>query len=197
VVFDDAVPTGPTGRPDQGPGAGADAERAPTWLPPVRMVPTAVGDPVAAILIRQAEADICARYGIPTIGTLDPADFVPAARGVFLVAWAGGEPVGCGGIRYLQPAVAELKRLYVAPPARRQGLARRLLGALHEQARRLGYRALWLETGTEQPEAIALYRAAGYLPIAPFRPFGADGHDHRSRFFGIDLDGPVAGRLSG
>ncbi len=145
----------------------------------------------------EAEADICGRYGVASIGTLDPAAFEPAAGGVFLVAWAGDQAVGCAGVRRLEPAIAELKRLYVVPTSRRSGVARRLLAETEDAARRLGYQELWLETGTEQPEALALYRSAGYEPIAPFRPVGAPGRDDRSRFFGRRLDDPAAASRRG
>ena len=80
--------------------------------------------------------------------------------------------------------------------ARRRGVARALLAELEGAARRFGYRELWLETGTEQPEAIALYESAGYLPVPPFDPHDGQPragdpclvqHDSRSRFFGRRL----------
>lgn len=164
---------------------------------------TAVDDPVAERLVAAAEADICGRYRIPSIGTLVPAQFTEDHGGRFVVAWspAGADPegwvgrppsgraVGCGGVRRLTDEVAELKRLYVVPEARRRGVARAVLQHLQGWAAAVGYRELWLETGTEQPEALALYQAMGYRPVAPFRPADAEGHDERSRFLGRRLDG--------
>jgi GNAT superfamily N-acetyltransferase len=61
--------------------------------------------------------------------------------------------------------VAEIKRMYVVPAARRQGLGRRLLEALEDRARELGYARIRLDTGARQPHAQAMYERAGYHPI--------------------------------
>ena len=58
--------------------------------------------------------------------------------------------------------------MYVRPAARRSGVARTLLAAIESRARELGYDRLILETGEQQPEAIALYRATGYEAIEPY-----------------------------
>jgi ribosomal protein S18 acetylase RimI-like enzyme len=58
--------------------------------------------------------------------------------------------------------------MYVAPAAQRRGLARRMLAHLEETAAAAGAEAMILETGTAQPEAIALYASSGYEPIASF-----------------------------
>jgi putative acetyltransferase len=70
--------------------------------------------------------------------------------------------------------------MYVAPDARGRGVGRVLLAALEEEARRLGYRAVRLETGHLQPEAIGLYTAAGFEPIPCYGPYV---DDPRSRCF--------------
>jgi putative acetyltransferase len=92
---------------------------------------------------------------------LPTRDLVPGA-GAFLVAWLDGEPVGCGALRRLGDDQGEVKRMYVAPEARRRGIGRAMLQALEAEARKLGIAALILETGERQPEAIALYRSAGF-----------------------------------
>jgi putative acetyltransferase len=98
---------------------------------------------------------------------LDPEE-VTGGRGAFLIVRRDGVPVGCGGLRLLDAETAELKRMYVVPTARRTGLARRLVAALEAEARALGVRTLVLETGVRQTAALALYRAAGFLPIPPY-----------------------------
>jgi GNAT superfamily N-acetyltransferase len=98
---------------------------------------------------------------------LDIGEVTPP-RGVFLVAYVEGEAVGCGAVRPLTaagPHVAEVKRMYTAPRARRRGVSRAVLRRLESEATRLGYRRLQLETGLRQPEAIALYEASGYHRI--------------------------------
>ena len=64
--------------------------------------------------------------------------------------------------------MGEVKRMYVEPGVRERGYSRRMLAALEDAARRVGYVALRLETGNRQPEAIGLYELAGYRRIEPF-----------------------------
>lgn len=60
---------------------------------------------------------------------------------------------------------AELKRIWTHSAYRRQGLARRVLEVLEDEAARLGYQRVYLTTGPRQPEARGLYLAAGYTPL--------------------------------
>jgi GNAT superfamily N-acetyltransferase len=66
------------------------------------------------------------------------------------------------------PGVVEVKRVFVAPAFRRRGLAQALVSALEDGARRVGHRAVVLNTGMRQPEALALYAALGYRPVPAF-----------------------------
>jgi ribosomal protein S18 acetylase RimI-like enzyme len=80
--------------------------------------------------------------------------------------------------------LAEVKRMYVVPAARRTGLARLVLAHLEATARSAGADVMVLETGERQPEAIALYESSGYLPIEGFGFY----KDHRhSRYYGKPL----------
>jgi len=124
---------------------------------------------VARQLIDRLCTELSARYGAP------PSPFSPAeAAGpgsVFMVARLAGTPVACGALRRIDDAIAEVKRMYVAPEGRRRGLARRILRKLEQRAVEFGYRTIRLETGVAQPEAIALYEACGYRRIPPYGPF--------------------------
>jgi GNAT superfamily N-acetyltransferase len=71
-------------------------------------------------------------------------------------------------VRRNEPGVAEIKRMYVTPGARGRGVGRFILDELEAVARQLGIRRLVLETGPRQPEALALYRRAGYVEIPLF-----------------------------
>ena len=82
-----------------------------------------------------------------------------------VVAYVGGQAVGCGGVWLLDPQTAEVKRMFIAPAARGRGIARRLLAALEAQARSLGASRVVLDTAETLTEAIALYESAGYLAI--------------------------------
>jgi GNAT superfamily N-acetyltransferase len=88
--------------------------------------------------------------------------------GTFLVGWAGEEAVCCGGVKRLPDGTCEIKRMYVAPAARGQGVARQLLHALEDAARALGYTVARLDTGPRQPHARALYESEGYAEIPNF-----------------------------
>jgi GNAT superfamily N-acetyltransferase len=95
---------------------------------------------------------------------------VARPQGVFLVGWIDEEPVSCGALKPLDtdPAVGEVKRMYTRPAGRRRGFGRRILERLEEVARDLGYRRLQLETGSPQPEAVALYESHGWHGITPY-----------------------------
>lgn len=95
------------------------------------------------------------------------SDMVPPA-GAFLVASVDGEPVGCGAVKRIGPAIGSIKRMWLAGDLRGLGLGRRMLAALEAEAVALGMRTLRLETNRSLGEAIRLYRAAGYREVAPF-----------------------------
>ena len=118
-------------------------------------------DPLARELVTRVQQEYVTRYGGPDEAVVDPAEFVPPA-GLFLVAEVDGLPAGCGAWRVHEPGVAEVKRVYVAPEFRRQGLAQLLLAALEQSAAAAGSRAVVLNSGFRQPEALALYAALGY-----------------------------------
>lgn len=123
-----------------------------------------VARPLVAALI----ADMEARYGGEEADDgLRPSDLVlPAGR--FLVATVGGCGRGCGGLRRRDDGTAELKRMWVAPDARRLGVGWALLQELERTAVELGFDRVVLETGARQPEALALYERAGYVRIPAY-----------------------------
>ncbi|KAA9007543.1 GNAT family N-acetyltransferase [Paenibacillus spiritus] len=86
-------------------------------------------------------------------------------RMFFLVAYLGNEPVGCGAFKRLDDGCGELKRFYVEPGHRNQGIARALLERLEQAALGSGCSVMRLETGEPQAEAVGFYRKHGYLPI--------------------------------
>lgn len=96
-----------------------------------------------------------------------PEDLSPPG-GWFLVGWRGDTAVCCGGLKRLPDGTAEIKRMFVIPAARSQGVARRLLAALETKAAELGYETVRLDTGPRQPHAQALYESEGYRPIHNF-----------------------------
>jgi GNAT superfamily N-acetyltransferase len=83
--------------------------------------------------------------------------------GVVLLVGPDG-PVSGGAFRRYDTVTAELKRIWTAAEHRRRGLARHTLIALEQEIADRGYRRIHLTTGPRQPEAVGLYRAAGYTP---------------------------------
>jgi len=135
----------------------------------VQLVATRLDSPLAAPLVVALERELMVRYdddGAPG-KPLDPDAFAPPA-GAFLVARYDGRPAGCGGLRTVGDGVGELKRMYVDPAVRGRGVARRLLAGLEDAGRALGFSRLLLETGTKQPEALALYASAGWERAEPY-----------------------------
>ena len=82
-----------------------------------------------------------------------------------VVAYLNDSPVGCGAFKPYSPGMAEVKRMFVQPAVRGQGIASQVLRALEVWARELNYNELILETGQAQPEAIGLYIKSGYVVI--------------------------------
>lgn len=125
--------------------------------------------PVAQELIAALNAELNDRY--PEEGAnffrLDPQD-VENGKGGFFLAYVGGNAVGCGAVRRIDDTTAEIKRMYVAPSGRGCGIGKRVLVELEAEARRLGVRRIVLETGPRQPEALALYKRAGFVEIPLF-----------------------------
>lgn len=82
-----------------------------------------------------------------------------------VVLYKNDVPVGCGAIKKFNDTSAEVKRMFVKPDYRGQGLASVVLKELELWASELGFGSCVLETGKKQPEAIALYKKNGYSII--------------------------------
>ncbi len=92
----------------------------------------------------------------------------------FFVARNDGVAVGCAALVEAGDGTAEIKRVFVDPEARGLKAASRLMDKLEEQATKRGLKAIRLETGIYQPEAIGLYRKYGYVEIEPFGSYQPD-----------------------
>ena len=124
-------------------------------------------DPVVKDLIELIQGEYVVRYGGPDAAPIDADEFAPP-RGLFLLATLDGAPAGCGGWRDLGAGRAEIKRMFTVAAVRNRGVARAVLAELERTAAAAGIREMVLETGSVQPEAIALYQSTGYELIDGF-----------------------------
>ncbi|TXT35913.1 MAG: GCN5-like protein N-acetyltransferase [Comamonadaceae bacterium] len=98
-----------------------------------------------------------------------PGRYAPP-HGQVLLAYRDGELAGCGAfVASLTPSLAEIKRIYIRPNFRRQGLARVLTLALAEQARQNAFQTAGICTWAHNTAALALYQQLGFVPIESFR----------------------------
>lgn len=138
--------------------------------------------PDAVELRLAAVKELGERYG----GDEDANEYIdPAMIVVTVLVRVGGVAAAGGSIRDLSgtddgvgglhlPATGELKRVFVGPGFRRQGLSTLIMDELERSAREAGLTRLVLETGTAQPEAIALYEKLGYERIAPYGKYAGE-----------------------
>jgi GNAT superfamily N-acetyltransferase len=82
-----------------------------------------------------------------------------------VVAYENETPVGCGAIKPYGPDAMEVKRMYVKPAQRGNGIARQILYELEKWAKELSYSKCILETGKKQADAVRLYTKSGYSII--------------------------------
>jgi GNAT superfamily N-acetyltransferase len=157
---------------------------------------TRYDEPAAVRLDELVQQEYAERYGEGDLTPMAPDHFDPP-YGLYLVAYdAGGEPVASGGWRAQDASPeghedgdAEIKRMFVVKEARGRGLARAILAELEASAAAAGRTRMVLETGSRQPEAIALYTSCGYVPV---EKFGYYRHEELSICMGKPLRVPQA-----
>ncbi len=133
--------------------------------------PASITTPEATACMQAYFRELSQRFGQqfdPRPVDSDVAAMTPP-RGIFLIA---GDALGCVGLRSgaegIAPGMGEVKRLWIAPSARGQGLALRLMAAVEDEARTLGLTRLRLDTSRHLPEAQALYLRHGWAEIAAY-----------------------------
>lgn len=119
--------------------------------------------------------------------TADPADENEGyvAAGIFLCAMDERDNVvGCGALEEVAPGIAQIRRMWVNPVLRGQGIGRRLLSALEGAAAVSGYELIRLEVYEELSEAILLYETSGYVRVEPDELAPSDLRFYERRTFG-------------
>lgn len=128
--------------------------------------------PSAAALIAALNAELRGRYPHPVDCRFDLAEKeVAPGRGTFVVASVDSDDVGCGAVRVIDERLAELKRMFVVPGSRGHGIGTTILAFLESEARSLGATRIVLETGVRSPDALGMYRRAGYSEIDRYGPY--------------------------
>ena len=96
----------------------------------------------------------------------------------FFTAWDGDDLLGCGALRRMDDASAEIKSMRTATPHLRKGVARAMLEHIVDEARRRGFRRLYLETGSVAAfvPAHRLYASCGFSVCGPFADYVLDEH---------------------
>jgi len=129
--------------------------------------------PEVIALLKASDAYVATLYPAESNHMLDLAA-LQAPEVTFLVVRNNGQAIGCGALVKSGKDWAEIKRMFVSPSSRGQKLGRRLLDALETIAIESGFTLLRLETGVSQPEALSLYRSAGFVKIDPFGEYRPD-----------------------
>lgn len=137
-----------------------------------RIVFSSPNDPRAQPLVEDLIREYDNRYGFvfnaegarAELYRYPPEAFAPP-YGNFLLILRDGETVAGGAFMRFDDTTAEFKRIWTRPDLRRQGLARRIVRELEDQAAAQGFTRVYLTTGFRQPEASTLYLALGYRPL--------------------------------
>lgn len=129
----------------------------------ITLVRTDSTNPDFVTLVRLLDAELLLRDGADNVfySQFNKIDAIRYA----IVAYLDEKPVGCGAFKVLDENTIEVKRMFTDEAARGKGVAKRVLKELEKWAAEEGYAVALLETGTRQPEAIAMYNNSGYSRI--------------------------------
>lgn len=103
-----------------------------------------------------------------------PGEYAPPT-GCLILAVADSKPNGCVALHKLEEGICEMKRLYIKPGFRGKGFGKLLVNVVLEEAKKIGYAKMRLDTVPQMKEAINLYRQIGFKEIEPYRKNPIDG----------------------
>ena len=129
----------------------------------MKIIRTNAGNPDFVELVKHLDAELAVRDGEDHAFYAQFNQIAPIKYAV--VAYENGQASGCGAIREFDAGTMEVKRMYVLPEHRGKGFATNILAELEQWAAELSCKRCVLETGKNQPEAIALYDKNGYSRI--------------------------------
>jgi len=96
-----------------------------------------------------------------------PGKYVPP-DGRLLLANQDAETAGCVALRKIDRGICEMKRMWIRPEFRGKGIGRALTETVIDEAQKIGYKRMCLDTGKFMKEAPALYRLLGFKDIEPY-----------------------------
>jgi ribosomal protein S18 acetylase RimI-like enzyme len=142
----------------------------------VEISPVMPTSPEAEAVLREYYREVVSRYlkrdarpqEVAAAMDQEPSADLVAPTGLMVLASVDGKAVGCGGVRFVSPSVAELTRVYVSATARRSGAGTAIVTSLEDRARDEGATTMRLDTRRDLLEAQQLYRRLGYAEVEPF-----------------------------
>lgn len=140
-----------------------------TLMKTVRLTRTTSDNPDFSALVTQLDADLRERNG-DMMDIYDQHNVIEKNDTV-VIAYLDDQPAGCGCFKPYDAEAVEVKRMFVRPDARGNGISKLILNELETWAHSLGYTYTVLETGEKQVEALSLYPGSGYLPIPKYGPY--------------------------
>jgi GNAT superfamily N-acetyltransferase len=139
---------------------------------PIVLKRTSSDNPDFRLLVKELDEELTSIYGAKQ-AFYNPLNALLQIQHV-IVAYADDIPVGCGAIKKYNEDAMEIKRMYVKPTYRNKGVARSILNALELWTKELKFNSCVLETGDKQPDAIYLYKKAGFDFIPNYGPYADD-----------------------